>query len=175
MAWLRAFALALALSPGAGCSLLLGFHDAVVDASPDASLFDGRADAGDDPYETDVAGDSFPGVPLAPGQYHLSNFPAGDHDFFSFMATGPADTTLTITFSNAEGDLDLKLYNSTMTPVMTSASDSSDTEMIMLSGLAPDTYTFEIYAGARGPTIYVLDFALTVMPPIDAAASDAGP
>ena len=170
-----AIVLALALVPGAGCSFLLGFDDPVVDPNPDAALVDGRLDAGVDQFEPNDSTDQARDV--IAGAYDLSIMPATDNDFFRIVSGGTADVTAVITFSNAEGDLDLRFRNaSTMTVLATSAGSTTDSETISLRALPPDTYYLQVYAGERGPTIYHLDLQYTIVSTPDAAPlTDATP
>jgi hypothetical protein len=84
-------------------------------------------------------------------------------DWFKFTTTGPgtAGSGVSISFSNAQGNLDLLLYNSRGT-LIASSRGTADTETISLSGLAKGTYSVQI-VGANGD--HNPDYSLTVAPP----------
>jgi len=152
----------------------LGFDDPLVDPHPDADVFDGRLDAGTDQFEPNDTFDM--AMEVGPGAYDLAIFPATDNDFLRISAGGTLALTATITFSNAEGDLDLRFRSqTTMVDIAMSASTTNDSETVSVNLQPPDTYLLLIYAGARGPTVYHLDLQYTVTPPPDAAITDAGP
>ena len=85
---------------------------------------------------------------------------ADNHDWYRFYlpATGTVDDAVLIDFLNSQGDLDLRLYNSSGYRLRTSAT-TNDGERISLSGLARGTYFVDAYGylGAQNP-----DYSLTI-------------
>lgn len=71
---------------------------------------------------------------------------------FSLSAAGTAGARVAISFSHAQGDLDLRLYSSAGALLRTS-DGTSGSESVSLSGLAAGTYYAQVYGyrGARNP------------------------
>jgi len=95
---------------------------------------------------------------------------ADSHDWYRFYlpATGTVDDSVVLNFLNAQGDLDLRLYNAYGTRLRTSATINNG-ERISLSGLARGTYYIDAYGylGAQNP-----NYSLTInrrMPLVDDA------
>ncbi|MFO0928452.1 MAG: clostripain-related cysteine peptidase [Gemmataceae bacterium] len=89
---------------------------------------------------------------------------AGNDDWFRFstVAAGAAPASVRIDFRNADGDLDLELYDSLGTTRLRASSGATNTESISLGGLAAGTYFVRVvgFNGALSP-----GSALTVTPP----------
>src|SRR5687768_7322067 len=85
---------------------------------------------------------------------------ADRHDWYRFYlpVTGTVDDAVAINFLNAQGDLDLRLYNSAGYRLRTSGT-ANDGERVSLSGLAAGTYYVDVYGyyGAKNPA-----YSLTV-------------
>jgi hypothetical protein len=85
---------------------------------------------------------------------------ADNHDWYRFYlpATGTVDDAVALSFLNSQGDLDLRLYNSSGYRLRTSAT-INDGERISLSGLARGTYYIDAYGylGAQNP-----NYSLTI-------------
>ena len=79
---------------------------------------------------------------------------ADSHDWYRFYlpATGTVEDAVAINFLNAQGDLDLRLFNSSGYRLRSSAT-TGDGERISLSGLAAGTYYLDVYGyyGAKNP------------------------
>ncbi|MBX9789553.1 MAG: S8 family serine peptidase [Pirellulales bacterium] len=88
---------------------------------------------------------------------------ADSQDFFKFttVATGGASSAVSIGFQNAQGDLQLALYNSAGTLVGTSQG-TGNSETISLNGLAAGRYYIRVFGAnaAKNP-----NYSLTVTPP----------
>lgn len=84
-------------------------------------------------------------------------------DWFSFKTTaaGTAANSVSISFQNAQGNLDLQLYNSAG-QVIRAANTAGNVETVSLDGLAAGTYSVRAFGaqGARNPS-----YSLTVTPP----------
>jgi hypothetical protein len=76
---------------------------------------------------------------------------AGDFDWLEFSVNG--NTPVTITFSHAEGDLDLEIYSSLTLEYVTGSYSADDSEAVMLSGVPAGAYWARIYGdgGAENP------------------------
>jgi hypothetical protein len=89
-------------------------------------------------------------------------------DWFQFTTVGEGrqGDSVSIAFKNAQGDLDLELYDLAGN-LLASSPGSGDSESVSLANLAPGSYAVKIfgYAGARNPS-----YTLTIKPP---AADDA--
>ena len=85
-------------------------------------------------------------------------------------ATGTASNTVSINFQNAQGNLQLALYNSAGTLLATSAG-TGNTETISLSGRAAGTYYVDVY-GANGATNP--NYSLTVVAPTTTTPTGSG-
>lgn len=76
---------------------------------------------------------------------------AGDFDWLEFDVNGT--TTATITFLQAQGDLELEIYSATTINYVTGSYSADDDESVTLSGLPAGPYWARIYgdAGAENP------------------------
>jgi hypothetical protein len=88
---------------------------------------------------------------------------ADSQDWFRFTtsATGTTSNTISLNFQNAQGNLQLELYNSSGTLLATSAG-TGNSESISLSGRVAGTYYGRVY-GASGATNP--NYSLIVNPP----------
>jgi hypothetical protein len=88
---------------------------------------------------------------------------ADSADWFRFTtsATGTTSSSVSISFSNSQGNLQLALYNSSGTQVGSSLT-SNNSETITLNGLAAGTYYVDVFgqSGATNP-----NYSLTINPP----------
>jgi len=144
--------LALACLPG--CSLLLDFSDSKI---PKDAPLDGPFTAAECTYDGpngtfDTAATITPGVDMGPAA--VCTPPDGqtedDHYYKFTVAAGASSVTVSITFTNAIGDLDLRLFDSTATMIAGSFG-FGDGETIACPGSAPacpmlaaGTYVFEV-------------------------------
>lgn len=119
--------------------------------------------AGDDGYEDNDTRATARSLGTLTANTTLNNLVSRDADFFSFTtsAAGTSSNSVSIAFTHAQGDLDMRLYNSAGT-VVGSSGGSGNSETVSLSGLAAGTYTVEVfgYNGAINP-----GYSLTVAPP----------
>jgi hypothetical protein len=95
---------------------------------------------------------------------------AADWFRFTTSATGTASNTISITFQNSQGNLQLALYNSAGTLLATSAG-TGNTETISLNGRAAGTYYVDIFgnSGATNP-----NYTLNVAAPITTTPTTGG-
>jgi len=95
---------------------------------------------------------------------------AADWFRFTTSATGTASNTVSIAFQNAQGNLQLALYNSAGTLLATSAG-TGNSETVSLNGLAAGTYYVDVYgnAGAANP-----NYTLSVVPPATTPPATGG-
>ncbi len=91
-----------------------------------------------------------------------------DHFRFRLPAPGVSTSYVSIDFSNAQGNLNLALYNANGTLLRTSAGFVDD-ERITLNGLGSGAYYVRIYgyAGARNPS-----YSLTIDPAVNLATGN---
>jgi hypothetical protein len=89
---------------------------------------------------------------------------ADANDWFRFTTTaaGTSTSNVTISFQNAQGNLQLALYNSSGS-LLAASQSSTNSETISLSGRVAGTYFVKVYGtnGALNP-----DYTLTVNPPV---------
>jgi hypothetical protein len=157
-----------------GCSLVLDFSDKAI--PKDAAL-----DAPDAPYDdaectymepNDTFATAMMVTTTDTGPAAICPGSTEDHDFYKF--TVPAGTTsvvVTVTFSEAIGDLDLRLYDSTAT-VIAQSRGFTDMEQITCPGTSPPCaaltagdYAFEVFPAVTGATnFYNFSLALTPSP-----------
>jgi hypothetical protein len=144
-----------------GCSLVLDFSGDLVDASPqiDGGVFDAGADAdpsqpdaGPTPRELYEPNESFAEAQLIePGTFGpIAVYPVGDHDFYRFTLTADHDVLIQVLFSNADGDLDLKLYDASMALIPPTSEGTDDDEEIqhttgMNGRIGPGDFYIEVY------------------------------
>jgi len=95
---------------------------------------------------------------------------AADWYRFTTTATGTASNTVSISFQNAQGNLQLALYNASGTLLATSAG-TGNTETISLSGRAVGTYYIDVYgnSGATNP-----NYSLSIVAPTTTGTPTTG-
>jgi hypothetical protein len=97
---------------------------------------------------------------------------ADANDWFRFTTTGVGTSTsnVTISFQNAQGNLQLALYNSSGS-LLAASQSTTDSETISLSGRVAGTYYVKVYGtnGALNP-----DYTLTVNPPVSSSTPSSG-
>lgn len=105
-----------------------------------------------------------------PAAVTINGVMADAHDYYRFSLAGAAKAgaSLSISFSSAQGDLDLRLIDSRGT-VLRSSTGTGDLESIDISGLAAGKYFIDVYGyrGAFNPS-YQLDLnaSADVPPPV---------
>ena len=89
---------------------------------------------------------------------------AGDPDWYRFTlgAAGRSGDKATITFTHAQGDLDLALYASNGTTLLSQSNGVANSEEVSLAGLSAGTYYLRVYGydNAANPS-YALSVAAT--------------
>lgn len=95
---------------------------------------------------------------------------AADWFRFTTSATGTASNSVSISFLNSQGNLQLALYNSAGTLISTSTG-TGNSETVSLNGLAAGTYYVDVYgaSGASNPS-----YSLTVNPPTSTTTNTGG-
>ena len=83
---------------------------------------------------------------------------SGDEDFFTFTTTGAGVVTLSLSFRNADGDLELALLDAAQTSLRSSTT-TGDTETISLR-LQPGTYVARVYGHNGADNLYELSLSL---------------
>ncbi|MGD9636292.1 MAG: S8 family serine peptidase [Pirellulales bacterium] len=99
------------------------------------------------------------------GQLKLAD--AQDYFRFTTTSTGTAASSVSISFQNAQGNLQLALYNSSGTLLATSQT-TGNSETISLNGRVAGTYYVRVY-GANGATNP--NYSLTIAPPASTTAA----
>jgi hypothetical protein len=125
---------------------------------------DGPASSsGDDAYEENDSMAAASNLGTLTSQQTYSNLKMADsQDWFKFTMNGAGTTSnsVSIAFTHANGDLDMRLYNSAGTEVGNSQG-TSNSETISLNGLAAGTYYVKVY-GYNG--VFNPNYSLTVNP-----------
>ncbi len=156
-----------------GCSLLLDFSDSAAphDAAIDTPYTAAQCAYGEPNDSFDTAYPVMPGVDTGPGAICPTTSGVDDLDYYKVTVPASASTvTVQITFTNAVGDLDLKLYDATQTTVAQSRG-FGDGETITCPNapgtspqcpkLAAGDYVFEVFPATMGATNFY-SFAVTV-------------
>lgn len=140
-----------------GCSLILDFSDRAIpkDAAID-SRFSAAECAYGEPNDTPATATALTGGETGPAAI-CSSGSTDDLDYYSFQVPmGTMTTTISISFQNQIGDLDLALYDGNAT-FITASRGFSDGETIICPGttpscaaLAPGTYIFEVQPATTG-------------------------
>jgi hypothetical protein len=106
---------------------------------------------------------------ITPGVYGpIAIYPIGDHDFYKFTLDAPHDVTVQILFLEADGDLDLKLYDGTQTIVQPTSQGFTSNEQIvhtttMNGQIGPGKFYIEVYGYNNMYTNDHYQLVLTVM------------
>jgi hypothetical protein len=95
---------------------------------------------------------------------------AADWYRFTTSATGTSSNTVSISFQNSQGNLQLALYNASGTLISTSAG-TGNSESVSLNGLIAGTYYVDVF-GANGATNP--NYSLTVVAPTPTTPSAGG-
>jgi len=110
-------------------------------------------------------------TPIAnPSAVTISGVMADAHDYYRFSLAGAAKAgaNLSISFSNAQGDLDLRLIDS-KGMVLRSSTGTGDQEAIDISGLTAGKYFIDVYGynGAYNPSYQLsLNASADAPPPV---------
>jgi hypothetical protein len=153
---MRGILLGLFALPLAGCSLILDFSGEIADGGPgpDAVMIDADPLAPDAPIDPKVIYEpnntQAEAYTLAPGAYGpIAIDPMGDHDFFKFTLDAPHDVTVDCLFTTANGDLDMRLYDATMTKIGESAGFMDNEHIVKTMALGNQLgmgdYFIEVY------------------------------
>jgi hypothetical protein len=145
-----------------GCSLLLDFSPkaAPADAAIDAPYNHSECQYME-PNDTIATATAIsPGVDTGPAAVCPLVMGVDDLDFYKFtVPAGTTKVTVTSTFQNKLGDLDMKLYNAASEAVVAASLGFTDGETITCPGssppcptLSPGDYVFEVYGAEAGVT-----------------------
>lgn len=95
---------------------------------------------------------------------------AGDWFRFTTTGTGTSNSGVTINFSHAQGDLDMRLFNSSGT-LLRRSEGTGNSETVSLNGLPAGTYFVRVYGyqGAFNP-----DYSMTLTPPSGGGGGGGG-
>jgi len=123
----------------------------------------------DDAYENNDTTGSATSI-SNPSAVSISGVMADSHDYYRFSLAGAAKpgANLSVSFSNAQGDLDLRLIDSKGT-VLRSSTGTGDQESIDISGLAAGKYFIDVYGynGAYNPSYQLsLNASADAPPPV---------
>ena len=97
-----------------------------------------------DRYEENDTFDTAATITLPFDQSNLTIDYSGDADYYRFSLATISDLTVTITFTNSQGDLNLALYDSAQTQ-LSSSTGTSNQEQIIVRGLRPGSYFIKVY------------------------------
>jgi len=98
---------------------------------------------------------------LTAGTYTLLRSCLGDEDYYEFSLNAGATITATISFSHAEGDLDLELWDSSGTQLLFSNS-SNDNESITYTTSTPGNYRLRAFMFQERGSLVGNDYQLVV-------------
>ncbi len=169
----REWLVSLLIATAPGCSLILDFSDSAAphDAAIDAPYTADQCAYGEPNDTFDTAFAITPGTDTGPAAICPTMTGLDDADYYKFtVPAGTTKVTVAITFTNALGDLDLKLEDATQTPLAQSRG-FTDGETItcpnapgtspLCATLAAGTYVFEVFPATAGAT-NVYSFAVTL-------------
>ncbi len=126
-----------------------------------------------DAYEPNDTLDQASDLGIVSGAKTIDNLTissAADQDVFKFTTVSQATTAdyVQINFANAQGDLDLAIYDDAGN-LLGKSNGNGNSETIYLNGLAPGTYVVQVY-GYNGTTN---QYSLTLNTPASSIAPDA--
>jgi hypothetical protein len=127
----------------------------------------------DDGREPD--GDMASASPIGPGSYQGIICDQLDHDYFAITLAQTGDVQATMTYSIAEGDLELELLGPAGAVIETS-STPLETETVLATGLVAATYFVHVYAflgPPPGPEGQPYTLTVSVTGDADAGVEDA--
>ncbi len=103
-------------------------------------------------------GDSSVATSISEGNYQSLEICANDTDWFAIDASSGQSINVSVEFSHATGDLDMTLYDSSVSQVA-NAQSTDDNEEISVEAGASGTYYLKVsgYNGALAPYSLVLD------------------
>ncbi|MFT6398749.1 MAG: hypothetical protein ACJAYU_003511 [Bradymonadia bacterium] len=99
---------------------------------------------------------------------------SGDDDYFQFTTTNAGEVTVSVSFRNADGDLELALLDSNQTSLRSSTT-TSDVETVTMT-LQPGSYVARVYGYSGADNLYELTLQLpagTVEEPVSGDGNDS--
>ncbi len=156
-----------------GCSFILDFSDSEIprDAGADARFTQDECDY-KEPNNSIAEAALFATTDVGPAAICASEG-TEDHDFYKLtVPSGTASVSVKITFSNAGGDLDLRLHDATGQTLLSQSREFGDEELITCPGTVPSCpmltegdYVFEVFPAKTG-VMNSYTPALTITPTI---------
>lgn len=99
--------------------------------------------------------------PMTPGNQSSLTVCSGDDDYYRYDLTAGDDVTVNVSFSDAEGDIDVQLLNPSGTTVASSAT-STDNESFSYTAATTGPHTLRVFlysdSGATPGNAYALNF-----------------
>ncbi|HWU87276.1 MAG TPA: PPC domain-containing protein [Kofleriaceae bacterium] len=161
--------LGFGLAGSSGCSLILDFSPGAVpvDAAPDAPY---KQDECDYREPNNTPGEAMLFAPTDVGPAAICAGDPEDHDFYRFTVPAmTAKVSVRITFTNRDGDLDLRITNTAGMPLSRSSGVTDGEEVVcpgaspVCPALAAGDYLFEVLPGRPGAANRY-DIKLTITP-----------
>lgn len=121
----------------------------------------GGAEQAAAPDQFDPNDDFNNSTPVEPGNYTNLSISSGDADVFTFDAAADSVFAAAITFSHAEGNLDMALYGPNRTAL---ASSNSTTDRESITTLLPETGTYYLVVYGFENATARYDLLLTFTP-----------
>jgi len=170
---LRKIATAIVAVTAAGCSFVLDFSSKAIplDAAIDAP-FTADQCAFDEPDDTAATAVVVTSADTGPAAICPTTDGSDDLDFYKFTVPDmTATVTVSIAFTDALGDLDLRLFDATGTTMLAQSRGFGDGESItcpsaspFCSALAAGDYVFEVFPAVPGATnFYTFSVTITAM------------
>ncbi len=85
----------------------------------------------------------------------------GDADWFAFTPSSNGSLTITATFTHANGDLDMRLYQASTVAYIAASTSIDDNEQITVNVTAGTTYRLKVYGFQGATNAYSLGSTLT--------------
>jgi hypothetical protein len=147
------------LGAGPGCSLALDFSNSQipVDAAIDAPYTADECNY-KEPNDTIATAAAFDPTDMGPAA--ICPGAAEDHDFYKFtVPPGATVVTIKVDFTNALGDLDLRLYDAATSSMQGQSRGFTNEELLVCPGTSPSCpslaagdYIFEVFPAVTGAT-----------------------
>ncbi len=170
---LRKIAFAIVAMGTTGCSFVLDFSSKAIpiDAQIDAPYTADEC-AFDEPNDTPATAVMVSSTDTGPAAICPTTTGTDDLDFYLFTVPAmTASVTVSIAFTDALGDLDLELFDSTGTTMLAQSRGFGDGESITCPGASPfcaalaaGNYIFEVFPAIAGATnFYTFSVTTTAM------------
>ena len=169
----REWLVSLLIATVPGCSLILDFSDSAAphDAAIDTPYTADQCAYGEPNDSFDTATVIVAGTDTGPGAICPTMTGVDDVDYYKFtVPAGTTSTTVAIMFTNALGDLDLKLFDANQTPLAQSRGFGDGETLTcpnapgtspICAALSAGDYVFEVFPATPGATNFY-SFAVTL-------------